>query len=417
MSEIAVRGGAPKRGTVRVPGDKSISHRALLLGALASGTSTVRGLSPGGDVGRTRGAIEDLGARVDGDRIHGGELHAPAGPIDAGNSGTTMRLLAGVCAAQPWTTELRGDASLSRRPMNRVAVPLAGMGAEIRGRGDSCLPPLEVIGGALSGIDYSLPVASAQVKAAVLLAGLRADGETVVRERLRTRAHTEELLARLGADVTISPDGLVTTVRRSTVSPFELDVPGDPSQAAFWIVTALVVPGSEVVVEDVYVGPARAGFLDVLTRMGALVEVQTRANGSADIRARYGPLVATDITRDEIPGLVDELPVLAVAAAHAEGITTVRGAAELRVKETDRIATVTSELTRLGVDIEALDDGFVVRGGGAWRGASVDSHGDHRIAMALAVAASAIDDTTTIQDWEAVDVSYPGFAEELAACG
>jgi 3-phosphoshikimate 1-carboxyvinyltransferase len=415
---LAVSGGRPKRGRVRVPGDKSISHRALLLGALAPGVSTIRGLSPGADVASTRQAILQLGAAIDGDRVHGGELHAATEPIDAGNSGTTMRLLAGVCAARPWHSELRGDASLSRRPMDRVALPLILMGAEIRGEGSTVLPPLVIKGAALTGIDYELPVASAQVKAAVLLAGLDAHGETIVRERVRTRAHTEEMLARFGADVQVTDGGRTTRVRRSTIQPFEVDVPGDPSQAAFWVVTALVVPDSEIVVEGVYIGPGRSGFLDVLSRMGADVDVQTRADGSADIRARHGRLRSTDIAPDEVPSLVDELPVLAVAAAHAEGVTRVRGAGELRVKETDRIAAITTELTRLGVDIEPREDGFVVHGPTPrWRGAIVDAHGDHRIAMALAVAASAIDDETTVSGWDAVAISYPGFGEELAACG
>jgi 3-phosphoshikimate 1-carboxyvinyltransferase len=403
---------------VRVPGDKSISHRALLLGALAPGVSTIRGLSPGADVASTRSAIVQLGASIEGVRVRGGELHAADGPIDAGNSGTTMRLLAGVCGARPWHSELRGDASLSRRPMDRVAVPLIRMGAEIRGEGSTVLPPLVVEGATLTGIDYELPVASAQVKAAVLLAGIHADGDTIVRERVRTRAHTEEMLARFGADVEVSNGGRTIRVRRSAISPFEMDVPGDPSQAAFWVVAALVVPDSEIVVEAVYLGPGRAGFLDVLSRMGAAIDVQKRADGAVDLRARHGPLRATDIAPEEVPSLVDELPVLAVAAAHADGVTTVRGAGELRVKETDRIATITAELTRLGVDIHATDDGFVVRGPTRrWRGVVVDSHGDHRIAMALAVAGSAIDDETAVTGWDAVGISYPGFGEELAACG
>ena len=413
-----MRGGAPKRGVVRVPGDKSISHRALLLGALAPGVSTIRGLSPGADVASTRQAIGQLGASFDGDRIRGGELHAPHDAIDAGNSGTTMRLLSGICASRPWQSELRGDESLSRRPMDRVAQPLTRMGADVRGQGASVLPPLVIKGAALTGIDYELPVASAQVKAAVLLAGLHAEGETVVRERVRTRAHTEEMLVRFGADVEVSDDGLTTRVRRSTIHPFEIDVPGDPSQAAFWIVAGVVVPGSEIAVSGVYLGAARAGFLDVLRRMGAEIEVESRGDGTADIRARHSRLRATAINAEEIPGLVDELPVLAVAAAHAEGSTTVHGAAELRVKETDRIATITAELARLGVDIAQQADGFVVRGPTrGWHGAELESHGDHRVAMALAVAASAIGDDSVIRGWDAVGISYPGFGEELAACG
>lgn len=415
MTTFRVEGGHPLRGRLRVPGDKSISHRALLLGALAEGTSVVRGLSAGDDVGRTAAAVQALGAGVEGDKVTGGRsrLHAPDRPLDAGNSGTTMRLLAGLCAPFPWRTVLVGDESVSRRPMDRVAQPLRRMGAVVDGADGGRLPPLVVEGGRLRGIDYELPVASAQVKGAVLLAGLGAEGETVVREPVRTRAHTEEMLAACGADVEVKGDGLVVRVRASDLTPFELEVPGDPSQAAFWVVAGCVVPGSDVVVEGVYVGPARSGFLDVLRRMGADVEVVARDSTTADLRARSSALRGTKVAAEEVPGLVDEVPALAVAAAVADGTTTFSGAGELRLKETDRIAALATELARLGARVEAFPDGLAVTGGARLRGGPVSSHGDHRMAMALAVAGLAAESTTTVEGWEAVATSYPSFEADL----
>jgi 3-phosphoshikimate 1-carboxyvinyltransferase len=401
---------------LRVPGDKSISHRALLLAARADGVSTISGLSDGDDVKRTLRAVQALGADVTTGaegalRVAGGGLHAPAGPIDAGNSGTTMRLLAGFCAPWSWRTVLTGDESLQRRPMDRIVTPLRMMGARIEGRDGGRLAPLEVDGGDLHGIDYELPVASAQVKAAVLLAGLGADGETVVRERVPTRAHTEELLADCGADITVEDEGRTVKVRRSDVHPARFAVPGDPSQAAFWIVAACLVPGSELVVEDVYVGPGRDGFLHVLRRMGADV-----VSEGPKLRARHGALHATKVEGDEVPSLIDEIPVLAVAAALADGTTEFRDAAELRVKESDRVATISEGLRRLGADVEMLPDGLVVSGPAPLRGTTVDAHGDHRVAMALAVAGLAAEGTTTIEGWESVAISYPAFEEDLRRC-
>jgi len=416
-----VRGGRPLRGTLRVPGDKSISHRALILAALAEGTSVVRGLSAGDDVARTRAAVRALGADVDGERITGGRnrLHEPADVVDVGNSGTSIRLLVGVCATVAGVTVLTGDGSIRRRPMDRVAGPLRDMGAHLDGREGGRLPPLVVRGAALKGIDYRLPVPSAQVKAAVLLAGLAAEGETVVREGVRTRAHTEEMLAQAGADVTVADGGLTTRVRPSTLRPFELDVPGDPSQAAFWLVGAAVVPGSDVTVEHVYLGPARAAFVDVLARMGADVQRDGGATGAVRVR-HTGPLTATEIGGGEIPGLIDEVPILAVAAACAEGTTVIRDAAELRVKESDRIAAVAAQLGRLGAHVESRPDGLVITGPARLTGAAVDSGGDHRMAMALAIAGlAARTGDTEIGGWGAVATSYPRFADDLEAltCG
>jgi len=415
--ELVVEGGTgPLRGHLRVPGDKSISHRALLLAALADGRSRLSELSAGADVAATGAAITAMGARIDGDAVHGGRnrLHEPERVVDVGNSGTCIRLLAGWCAAMPWLTVLQGDASIGRRPMDRVAEPLRRMGAGIDGRQGGRFPPLVVRGGGLSGIDLDLAVPSAQVKGAVLLAGLAAAGETVVRERVATRAHSEEMLAACGADIEVSPDGLTTTVRPSPLEPFELDVPGDPSQAAFWLVGACLVPGSEVTVEGVYVGRARAGFLDVLRRMGADLEVEPTGPGVARITARHSAgLRGTRIGGDEVPALIDEIPVLAVAAAVAEGPTEVCGAAELRLKESDRVASTVALLSAMGASCEPRPDGLFVPGGSRLTPGAVESAGDHRIAMAAAVAALVARGTTRITGWGAVRTSYPRFQDDL----
>ncbi len=417
MTTFSVTGGRPLRGRITVPGDKSISHRALILAALAEGTSIVRGLSDGDDVARTRAAVEAMGATFDGDKIAGGRsrLHEPGDVLDMGNSGTGIRLLAGLCAGFPWLTVLTGDASIRRRPMSRVAEPLRVMGAKVDGRDEGRLPPLAVRGGSLQGIDYDLPVPSAQVKSAVLLAGLSAAGETVVRQPVVTRAHTEEMLRACGADVETSDDGLDVRLRPSPLEPFELDVPGDPSQAAFWIVAGCIVPGSEVIVDDVYIGPARTGFLDVLRRMGADVELV----GARTIRARYSPdLEGTGVRAEEIAGLVDEIPALAVAGAVAAGYTGFADVAELRVKESDRVDTIIEGLAAVGATARYDDEGLHVRGGETLRGGNVHSHWDHRIAMAMAVAGLAAAGTTVIDGWEAVATSYPGFEGDLEVlCG
>jgi len=427
------------RGRVRVPGDKSVSHRALLLAALSEGRSRISGLSDGDDVRRTALAVVACGARIeagevgppgDGDRptgrvalpglsveVTGGRdgLSEPVQPLDVGNSGTGIRLLAGWLAAFPWLAVLHGDRYLAARPMDRVIEPLRRMGARLDARGDGRFPPLVVRGGALRGIDYPLPVPSAQVKAAVLLAGLAGDGPTTVREPAPLRAHTEELLGRFGASVTTEGDGAVVTVRPGALRPTDLVVPGDPSHAAFWIVAGCVVPGSDVTVEGVYVGRARAGFIDVLRRMGAAVEVTMVDDTTADVRACHAPLSATRVAGAEVAGLIDEIPVLAVAAAFARGVTTFADAAELRVKETDRVATTAALLRGFGVDVEARPDGLVVSGGRPLRGGPVTSAGDHRIAMAGAVAALGATGPSTVRGWEAVATSYPGFLADLAA--
>ena len=416
MTSFTVSGGRPLRGRITVPGDKSISHRALILAALAEGTSVVRGLSDGDDVARTRAAVEAMGASVDGEKITGGRtrLHEPDDVLDMGNSGTGIRLLAGLCAGLPWLTVLTGDESIRRRPMLRILEPLESMGARLHGRGGR-YAPLVALPAELRGVDVETRVASAQVKSAILLAGLSAEGESRVRQRVATRPHTEELLALAGGDIEVSDGGRDVRLRPTPLSPFQLDVPGDPSQAAFWLVAACLVPDSDVVVDEVYLGPTRSAFVDVLARMGADID----RVGPAQVRARYSPdLHGTEVGGGEVSALIDEIPVLAVAAALAEGDTTFRDAGELRVKESDRIATTTAGLAAMGATYELTNDGFVVTGPNTLHGALVTSHGDHRIAMALAVAGLAAHGTTTIDGWEAVATSYPGFEHDLERlCG
>ncbi len=413
---LVVAPGGPLVGRISVPGDKSISHRVLMLAALADGASTVRGLSDGGDVACTRRIIEALGADVvdagDGAiSISGGRLEAVDHPLDVGNSGTGIRLLAGLLAGLPFRSVLDGDASIRRRPMDRVLDPLRLMGASLRGRDGQPLAPLEIRGGGLRGIEYRLPVASAQVKGCVLFAGLSAEGPTTVLEDRPSRAHTEELMMAFGITLDAGSDGDLrsVTVQPGRPTAFDHDVAGDPSQAAFWAVAASILPGSEVVVANVYAGPARSGFVDVLSRMGADI---THDPTTGDLTVRHSGLTGTVVTADEVPGLVDEVPILAVAAACADGETTFEGVGELRVKESDRLATVESELRRMGADVRVDGDTLVVRGS-ALTGAEVDSHHDHRIAMACAVAALVADGPTTIHGWDAVATSYPGFVADL----
>ncbi len=415
MSSFTVTGGRPLRGRITVPGDKSISHRAFILAALAEGISVIRGISPGADVAGTAAAVQAMGAVVDGNLVTGGRsrLREPEGVVDVGNSGTTIRLLAGLCAGFDWLTVLAGDASIARRPMDRVADPLRLMGAQVDGRDGGRLPPITVRGGGLHGIDYQMPVASAQVKAAILLAGLSAEGETVLRESTPTRAHSEEMLKAAGADIEVA-DGTIR-LRPSELHPFELDVPGDPSQAAFWVVAACIVPGSDLVIDDVYLGPARAGFLDVLAAMGAEVE----RVGERSLRARYSPdLHGAEVEGHQIPGLIDEIPVLAVAASVAEGTTTFRGAGELRVKESDRLTGMARGLAACGVRVEIEDDDLIVHGSGKVAGgAAIDAHLDHRIAMSFLVLGGRAEQAVTVTGAETIETSFPGFSELMNGLG
>ncbi len=421
---LVVDGAVPCQGTVRTPGEKSISHRSVLLGALAEGTSVIHGLSDGADVAASLAAVEAMGAGVERRAngtvvIHGGRarLHRSGAPLDCGNSGTSMRLLCGLVAGFDWETELVGDASLSSRPMDRVAEPLGLMGATVTGKGDRCQPPLRVRGGALHGIDWTSKVASAQVKSAILLAGLSASGTTVVREAVTTRTHTEEMLVDAGADLTVEPwgEGRVVRVRASSLKPVDRTVPGDPSASAFFAVAGCVVPGSAVDVAGVYDGPARLGYVGVLQRMGASVMLVPGDPGTTTIRATAGPLTATEVPAREIPSL-DEIPILAVAAAVARGTTVFTDVGELRVKEVDRLAAVATMVEAFGARATIDGDTLAVTGvGGPLRGARFDSQGDHRMAMAAAVAGLAArpGQRSLITGFGAVETSYPAFAEVL----
>jgi 3-phosphoshikimate 1-carboxyvinyltransferase len=407
-----------------VPGDKGISHRALLFAALADGASRVSGLADGDDVGRTGAVLAALGVplTVDGSavRVAGAgadALREPAGVLDCGNSGTTIRLTTGLLAGRPFHAVLTGDESLVRRPMRRVIEPLRAMGARVDGRDDGRFPPLAIRGGPLVGRRHAVPVASAQVKTALLLAGLQAAGATEVVEPALSRDHSERMLAALGAPVTRCGPAAVR-VEAGAPRPFELEVPGDPSSAAFWVVAAAVTPGSEVVLEGVALNPTRLGFVDVLARMGAPVQVRVLeerlGEPVGELAVRAAPLVGTVVAGDEVPRLIDEVPALAVAAAFADGVTEFRDVAELRVKESDRVAALEQELGQLGVSVEVGPDRLVVHGGRP-RPATVKSHGDHRIAMAVAVAANAVAGRSAVRGWAAVAASYPRFAEDLAA--
>jgi 3-phosphoshikimate 1-carboxyvinyltransferase len=419
---LEIRGGRPLFGAVDVPGDKSISHRALLLSALAEGISTITGLSTGDDVTRTRRAVEALGAAVTVDgglvTVDGGRsrLAAPRDTIDLGNSGTGMRLLTGLLATVPGTTHLTGDDSLRSRPMDRVADPLALMGATVVGEGEHCQPPLAVTGRSLQGIDYTPPMASAQVKGSILLAALDAEGETVVREPVATRAHTEEMLAAAGADLIVEPwgAGRVVRIRRSGLGARVWDVPGDPSQAAFWVVAGTVVPGSRVTVDQVHLGAERIGFLHVLIRMGADVTLRDIGGDVGSISATFSALSGTTVDASEIPSL-DEVPILAIAALVADGPTRFRDVGELRVKESDRLEGTARLVRAFGGVATVEGDDLVVEGGTTPTPGTVDAEGDHRMAMAAAVAAAAgpSAEPTRIEGWEAVATSYPGFADTL----
>jgi len=420
---MVVAAGEPLRGEITVPGDKSISHRAALFGALATGQTRIEGFLAGEDCLSTVACLRQLGAAVElnseavlvgGVGLDG--LREPDDVLDAGNSGTTARLLLGVLAGQPFYSVLTGDGSLRRRPMGRVTAPLGQMGAQFSGRAQGKLLPLSVQGGNLRSIYYHSPVASAQVKSAVLLAGLFADGETAVLEPEKSRDHTERMLSAFGARV--ETQGREVCVQSSPELRGRLvRVPGDISSAAFFLVAASIVPGSDLLLRNVGVNPTRTGVLEALQEMGAdLVCLNGREESGepvADIRVRYASLRGIEIGGALIPRLIDELPVLAVAAAFAEGTTIVREAAELRVKESDRIAVMTEELGKLGAEIVAQADGFMVSGGKKLTGGRVSSCGDHRIAMSLCVAALAASSPVTLDDPDCMAVSYPGFLKTL----
>jgi 3-phosphoshikimate 1-carboxyvinyltransferase len=416
-------------GTLRVPPDKSISHRAALFGAMSSVPIRVRNYLDAADTNSTLAAVEALGARIErrgaGElTIHGVGLRGPQasqGPIDIGNAGTLMRLLPGWLAGQAGRSwQLDGDESIRLRPVDRIAEPLRRMGARIDARFDR-LPPFAVHGANLSGVEYELPVASAQVKSCVLIAGLSASSPTTVVEPAPSRDHTERMLARAGAPV--ERDGTRVTVR--PVDELELgdvDVPGDLSSAAFHVAAALLVPGSRIVLEDVNVNWTRTGFLRIAERMGARISGELERHGAfarvepvTALEVEHSPLRGTTVEAEEVPLAIDELPLVALLGCFAEGETVVRGAQELRLKESDRIATVVDGLNALGGDLEATEDGFVVRGTGGLRGGRIASHGDHRLAMLGAVAGLASRDGVEVEGMDVVVVSYPGFTADLTS--
>jgi 3-phosphoshikimate 1-carboxyvinyltransferase len=424
----AVFGGArPLRGRLRVPGDKSLSHRALIFASTARGASELASLAPGADVAATRRIVEQLGVKVrtggDGRTVHvhgrGFDgMREPEVVLDCANSGTSMRVLAGLLAGRPFLSLLTGDGSLCTRPMGRIVEPLRAMGARVDGRHDGTLAPLAIRGGGLRAADHVLAIASAQVKSALTLAALQAGGTTTITEPARSRDHTERMLRALGAPVTVDGHTVRVDALDAPWEGFAIDVPGDPSSAAFFAVAAVITPGSEVVLEHIAVNPTRLGFVDVLRRMGAPIDVQPTGEvlgePVGEITVRSAPLVATTLAGEEIPSVLDEIPVLAIAAAFADGVTEIRDAQELAVKESNRIGSVQQELIQLGIGVEARGDGLTIRGGVPRSGAMLKSHGDHRVAMMAAVAAHALDGPSTVRGWRAVSVSYPDFADDLA---
>jgi 3-phosphoshikimate 1-carboxyvinyltransferase len=407
-------------GEVRVPGDKSISHRAIMLGALGEGETLVRGLLRGEDNLATLEAFRSMGVafRDDADgalRIAGRGLHGlqePEDVIDCGNSGTTMRLMSGLLAGQQFFSVMTGDRFLRKRPMKRVVAPLTGMGAAIWGRGGGEYAPLAIQGKVLKGVTHRSAVASAQVKSAMLLAGLYADGPTTVHEPHRSRDHSERMLRWFGADVRPFDDG-VTLYPGSPLQGGEIVVPGDISSAAFFMVAALIVPGSELLIRQVGVNPTRSGIIDILCQMGGHIELLNERDCSgepvADILVKASDLKGIEIGGGVVPRAIDEFPVISVAAAFAEGRTIIRDARELRVKETDRIASMCSQMGALGARMEPREDGMVITGGAPLGGGTVSSLGDHRIGMSMAVAALRAGNEVVITDTDCTATSFPGF--------
>ncbi|MFI5345126.1 MAG: 3-phosphoshikimate 1-carboxyvinyltransferase [Elusimicrobiota bacterium] len=424
MSDRSVAGGGRLRGEISMPGDKSVSHRALIFGALADGTTQAVGLAPGADVKSTRSVLTALGVEIEGAgvnaRVKGrglGGLTPPKGNLDAGNSGTTMRLMAGVLSGHPFASVLIGDESLSRRPMERVAMPLRLLGAtvELSPKGTA---PITVLGGNLRGTEVKLSVASAQVKSAVLLAGLHAKGSTTVIEPAATRDHTEKMLTLFG--VTVRRDGLASRVEGgSRLCGTRIEVPGDPSSSAFWAVAAALAPGSDLKINGVMANPTRVGYLTVLERMGANItrekSVERAGEPCVDLIVRSRKLRATNISADEIPGLVDEVPILALAAAMAEGTSRFCGLDELRHKESDRLAGISELLNRFGAKTKIDGDDLIITGSTTLTGTTIDSLGDHRLAMAGFVAGFLASGDTTVLDASCAEISYPSFYEDFTA--
>ena len=410
------------RGEVSIPGDKSISHRAVMFGAISRGTTEVTGFLQGADCLSTISCFNKLGIEIENTPekilIHGKGLHgltAPTEVLDVGNSGTTTRLISGILAAQPFETILNGDASIQKRPMKRIMTPLQMMGADIKSQLDNGCAPLIIHGKPLKGIHYDSPVASAQVKSSVLLAGLYADGVTSVTEPVLSRNHSEIMLQYFGAKVA-SEETTATIWPEPDLLGQKVNVPGDISSAAYFIAAGLLVPDSELLIKNVGINPTRDGILKVALAMGAditLLNENRDGEPTADLLVRSSSLHGTTVEGDLIPTLIDEIPIICVMAACAEGTTVIRDAAELKVKESDRIAVMVSQLSAMGVDIEGTDDGMIIHGGKPLHGAEIQTFMDHRIAMSFAIASLIAEGTTTILDHEVVNISYPGFYEDL----
>ena len=413
-------------GELTVPGDKSISHRSIMLGSLAKGTTEVSGFLQGADCLSSISCFEKMGVEIENDvehnlvRIHGKGLHGltePASVLDVGNSGTTTRLMSGILSAQPFSSTVDGDASIRKRPMGRIMTPLSQMGANFQSLQTDCCAPFVVTGGKLKGIHYTSPVASAQVKSAILLAGLYAEGETSVTEPYLSRNHTELMFESFG--VKIKTKGTTATVLPATeLHAQHILVPGDISSAAYFIVAGLITPNSEITIRNVGINPTRDGILTVCKEMGANITLSNVKNDIgepvADITVSTSSLHGCTIEGDLIPKLIDEIPIIAVMAAFANGTTVIKDAAELKVKESNRIDVMVEYLRAMGVDIEGTDDGMIIHGGKPLHGATIDSKSDHRIAMSFAIAAGNAEGETQILNAECVNISYPTFYQDLA---
>lgn len=409
-------------GTIQVPGDKSISHRSIMFGAIASGKTTVEGFLLGADCLSTISCFRKLGVEIelDGNQVTINSKGIdgwtePDAVLDTGNSGTTTRLMLGLLAGTSFHSVAAGDDSIAKRPMKRIVDPLRLMGADIRGRSGGQFTPLAIQGTRLAGINYTLPVASAQVKSAILLAALNADGKTVIEEPVATRDHTEIMLRHFGADIKRN-DNIIEMAGGQTLSARHVKVPGDISSAAFFIAAALVTERSEILLENVGTNPTRTGILDVIDQMGADYEIrenETAGERSADLVIRSSRLKGIEIGGSLIPRLIDEIPIIALIATQCQGTTVIKDAEELRVKETDRITAVVDELSKLGADITATEDGMVINGPTPLSGADMKTYGDHRLGMMAAIASLAADGSVSIDDPDCIAVSYPGFFEHL----
>lgn len=410
-------------GTLTVPADKSISHRSIMFGAISHGKTTVHNFLRAEDCLSTVAVFKALGVTIDDDgeviSIEGNcfkHLQAPQQILDAGNSGTTMRLVLGILAGQTFHSKIAGDASLNRRPMERVMGPLRMMGGNLQGEQGSEFPPIEIEGGPLSAITYEMPIASAQVKSAILFAALQAEGLTTIIEKEKSRNHTEEMIKQFGGNISVE-DKTITVLGGQQLVGQEVTVPGDISSAAFYLVAATLLADSDLQLKHVGINPTRTGILDVLQEMGADIQegLVDSQNQAADLQIKAAPLKAVEIKGEIIPRLIDELPVIALAATQAEGTTVIRDAEELKVKETNRIDATAQELNKLGANIETTEDGLIIHGPTPLHGGTVDSHGDHRIGMMLQIAALLTEDTVELNNPEAINISYPNFFNDLAS--